>query len=375
MSNHEHRGMPSWVLQATLMVLGGILATLAAIWLLIRLQDLVMWLVVALFLSFAIEPLVNSLERRGWNRRLATALMIGGLVVAIFVFLGLMVPVVIKQVQDLIREAPQWVDQISNLINRWFGVNVTTADIIESIKRADISLGDTATSVASNVLDISGKIVSGIFQTFTVGFFTYYFVAEGPKFRRKVLTLMPAKQQRLILESWEVAMEKTGGYIYSRLLLGLISSFVTFIVLSAIGVPFAIPLALWVGFISQFVPVVGTFIAAAVPLLVALLESPVAALIFLIYVILYQQVENYLISPRITARTMQLHPAVAIGAVIAGASLRGPVGAILALPVAAILQALVGEYITRHDVIDDDSGLLDTKPTPRPTKKKAKAEL
>jgi predicted PurR-regulated permease PerM len=127
------------------------------------------------------------------------------------------------------------------------------------------------------------------------------------------------------------------------------------------------------GFISQFIPVVGTYIAASVPLLVALLQSPTQAVIFLIFVILYQQVENYLLSPRITARTMQLHPAVAIAAAIAGATLRGPIGAILALPIAAILQAIIGTYLTRHDIIEDDSDLISDDDANKPTKSKHKS--
>ena len=128
--------------------------------------------------------------------------------------------------------------------------------------------------------------------------------------------------------------------------------------LTSTRVPSALPLALWMGLISQFIPVVGTYIAAAVPLLVALLENPWSAVIFIIYVLLYQQVENYVLSPHITARTMQLHPAVAIGAALAGGMLAGAVGAFLALPLAAIIQASVGTYLVRHDIIESDGYLL-----------------
>jgi predicted PurR-regulated permease PerM len=157
--------------------------------------------------------------------------------------------------------------------------------------------------------------------------FTFYFVAEGPQIRRKLLTLIPANQQKVVLETWEVAIEKTGGYLYSRLLLAAASTLVTFILLTILNVPFALPLAMWMGLISQFIPVIGTFIAAALPLLVALLENPWSALVLVIYVILYQQFENYFLGPRITAKTMQLHPAIAIGAALIGGTLAGVLGA------------------------------------------------
>jgi predicted PurR-regulated permease PerM len=120
-----------------------------------------------------------------------------------------------------------------------------------------------------------------------------------------------------------------------------------------VGVPFAVARAV-LGFISQFIPVIGTYIAAAVPLLVALLEDPWTALFFLIYVVVYQQIENYLLAPRITARTMALHPAVAFFAALAGGSISGLLGAFMALPAAAIIQATISTYMTRHEVVESE---------------------
>ena len=193
-----------------------------------------------------------------------------------------------------------------------------------------------------------------LFQVLTIALFTYYLVADGPRFRRTILSALPQRRQLEVLNVWELAVDKTGGYLYSRLLLAVINAAFTYIVLQLLGIPFALPLALWQGFVSQFIPVVGTYIAAAVPTLVALLEDPWRALWFLVFVILYQQIENYLLSPRITARTMQLHPAVAFGAALAGASISGLLGALIALPTAAVIQAVVSSYVTTHDVLDTE---------------------
>jgi predicted PurR-regulated permease PerM len=100
--------------------------------------------------------------------------------------------------------------------------------------------------------------------------------------------------------------------------------------------------------------VVGTYIASVLPLLVAVLHDPVDALVVAIFIAVYQQVENYALSPRITKHTMQLHPAVAIGSAIAGGSLAGPIGAFLSLPAAAIIQASVGTFVRRHDVLESE---------------------
>jgi predicted PurR-regulated permease PerM len=106
------------------------------------------------------------------------------------------------------------------------------------------------------------------------------------------------------------------------------------------------------GVMSQFVPTIGTYLGAVLPLLIALIDEPLNALWVLAFAVLYQQIENYLLAPRITARTMELHPAVAFGSVIAGAGILGPVGALLALPAAAVFQAVGSTYVSRHEVVD-----------------------
>lgn len=350
--------MPAWIPRATLLVIGTVLATYFGFQLLVRLRDIVFWLVAALFLSFALEPLVNNLQRKGWKRGLATGVILAVFLIVAILFVAAMVPLMITQIKELIESAPSWVNRISDSLNSSFGIKVTTEQLLEQIQSANISLGSTATNVAGNILEVSNKILGGIFQLFTVLLFTFYFVAEGPQIRRKLLTLIPANQQKVVLETWEVAIEKTGGYLYSRLLLAAASTLITFILLTILNVPFALPLAMWMGLISQFIPVIGTFIAAALPLLVALLENPWSALVIVIYVILYQQFENYFLGPRITARTMQLHPAIAIGAALIGGTLAGILGAFLALPVAAILQVMASAYIKRHELIDSDGDLL-----------------
>jgi predicted PurR-regulated permease PerM len=203
-------------------------------------------------------------------------------------------------------------------------------------------------------MGLGANALSGTLMLLTVGLFTFYMVAERPRLRRVVCSVLRPERQREVLWAWDVAIDKTGGNLYSRVLLAAISSVATFVVLVVLGVPFAVPLALWVEIISRFIPVVGTYIALALPVLVALAHSPVAAVVLLVFEVLYQQFQNYVLSPKLTARMMVLHPAVAFGAVIAGGLLYGAIGAFLALPAAAILQAGLSAYLTRHEVMDTD---------------------
>jgi predicted PurR-regulated permease PerM len=360
--------MPPWIPRLMLLIVVSFFLAYAAFSLLGKLRNIILWLVAALFLSFALEPAVNWLAKRGWRRGVATAAVLIGLALLLIVLIAAMVPLVIDQVKELIDKVPGWLARVSVYTERWFGVELTSTKITNAITNAAKDVGQ----VASNVASVGGFILSLVFQVLTVGLFTFYLVADGPRFRRAVCSVLPARRQREVLDAWEIAVDKTGGYLYSRLLLAIISAFFSFVVLTVLGIPFAVPLALFLGFVSQFIPVVGTYIAASVPLLVALLQDPWSALIFLIYVLVYQQIENYLLSPRITARTMSLHPAIAFFAALAGGAVSGVVGAFMALPAAAIIQATVSTYVTRHEVLETELTRQDQeKPEPgesgRPT--------
>jgi predicted PurR-regulated permease PerM len=346
----DEERMPRWVGRLLALVVLTYFLSLLALAAFRQLRELFLWLIAALFLSFALEPAVNWLTAHGWRRGVATAAVLFGLGLLGLVALGAMVPLVIDQVQELITRLPGWLDQISVYTKRWFDVELTGARIIEQIKGAQADVG----KLAENVAQVGQFVLGLIFQILTIGLFTFYLVADAPRFRRAVCSVLPPHRQREVLAAWEVAVEKTGGYLYSRLLLAAISASVSFVALTVLGVPFAAPLALFLGFVSQFIPVVGTYIAAAVPLLVALLENPWSALAFLVYVLVYQQVENYLLAPRITARTMALHPAVAFFAALAGGMVSGLLGAFMALPAAAIIQATVSTYLTRHEVVESE---------------------
>jgi predicted PurR-regulated permease PerM len=346
----DEERMPRWAGRLLVLLVLTYFASLLALAAFRQLRELLVWLTAALFLSFALEPAVNWLTARGLRRGVATALVLLGLALLGLVALGAMVPLVVDQVQELIQRLPGWLDRISVYTKRWFDVELTGQKLIEQIKGAQADVG----KLAENVAQVGQFVLGLIFQILTIGLFTFYLVADAPRFRRAVCSVLPPRRQREVLAAWEIAVEKTGGYLYSRLLLAAISASVSFVVLTALGVPFAAPLALFLGFVSQFIPVVGTYIAAAVPLLVALLENPWSALAFLIYVLVYQQIENYLLAPRITARTMALHPAVAFLAALAGGMVSGLLGAFMALPAAAIIQATISTYLTRHEVVESD---------------------
>jgi predicted PurR-regulated permease PerM len=352
--------MPRWVPRLLVALVLTALGTLALVFAIGRLTGFIGTLVVALFASFALEPAVNWLARHGWKRGLATLVVMLVTAVLVAVVVAAMIPLLVKELQALIIAIPGWVAMIDPLLQRWFGTSISEAAASSQSQQLLSMLAGWGANVAGNLLGLVGDFVGAIFQVFTVALFAFYLIADGPRVRRAVLSMVRPRTQREVLRSWDVAIEKTGGYLYSRLLLAAVSALFTFAMMTILRLPFAIPLSIFVGLVSQFIPTVGTYIAAALPVLLALLHSPTKAIALLIFFVVYQQIENYLFAPRVTAHTMNMHAAVAFGSVIVGASLFGALGAFLAIPGAAILQALLWTSLSRYEVVAD--GLTEEAP-------------
>ncbi len=358
---------PPWVNGVILRVLTSVVALIVAWWLARRLSSLLIVIFISVFLSFAIEPAVNALERRGVRRGLGTGAVFVVIFGAITTFGIAMGQVIADQITDLINEAPERIVSLE----AWLQDNVDDQIELGELQRSVSESGEfrsRMTDFAGGLVGFGSAVIIALFDIFTIALFTFYLVAEGPKFRRTLCSLLPPRQQLRVLEIWNIATAKTGGYILSRLILVVIAFIVHWVAFSLMGVRFALVLAIWVGLLSQFVPVIGTYVAAVLPILIALADRPITAVWIIIFMVVWQQIENYLIAPRVTAQTMEVHPAVAFGAVIAGTAILGPVGALLALPVSATLQGFISTYASRYNVEFDVGSIGEsTKGRPPPT--------
>ncbi len=344
--------VPIWLIKAIVLFWVGWIVVYLGTGAVRSLRSLLIVLLISLFISFAVEPAVNRMERWGVRRGLGVWIVYLGIIVGLAAFSAAIGTALATQIKSFIDEAPGYVEQVEG----WLQNNVDSDIDLQKFSDEFVDGGgasDLANRFADDVVNLGQTVLNVVFQTFTVLLFVFYLVAEGPKARRVVCSFLDQSRQRTVLAVWDLAIEKTGGYIYSRGILAFLSALAHWIAFEIIDVPFPIPLALWVGVMSQFIPVVGTYIAGALPALVAVLDDPKKAILVVIVIVAYQQIENYVLAPKVTAHTMEIHVAVAFGSVLAGAALLGVVGALLALPFAATAQAFISGYRQHHDVEED----------------------
>lgn len=315
-------------------------------------------LVISVFVAFALLPAVELLSRRGWRRGLATGAVMFGGGLSMLVFVAAILNVALREVVDLVGAAPGYVESAVTWANDTFGLELSASTVIDQLTVDEGRLQEIAGDAVSGVLGLASTALGLLFQALTVSLFVFYILADLPTLRSSILRRLPPSQQLHADAILGITIDKVGGYVYSRGLLAFASALFHFAAFTLIGISYPMALAMWVGLVSQFVPTVGTYLAGVFPVLIALTENPRDVLWVLAAIIVYQQVENYALSPRITANTMDLHPAIAFGSVIVGGALLGGVGALLALPVAATATALVQTYADHYDIVS--SGTIES---------------
>lgn len=345
------RSLPPWSPRAFSVLILMVLLAWAAITMLGHVRYLLWWAVIAAFLYFAMAPAVDWLVARHIKRGLATAVVMLGLVISILGLLVAMTPLLISETQQAIADVPKLVSSIKDFAGR-FGVSVDLPSNSSQIQSALSTLQGHLPDVAGGALSITSAVIGGFFEFFVVLLFTFFLLANQDRFRRFVLSFLKPSTQTVVGQAWDIAVFKTGGYLYSRILTSILAGTVVGIALSLLDCPYPLALAIWYGLVSQFLPMVGTYVAASLPLVILLTRNPLHALIFVLVLAAWIPFQDYIISPRVSARTMELAPASALIALLAGGALFGPLGAFLALPAAAVIQSVATAFFPRHEVVE-----------------------
>lgn len=343
---------PEWVApmirrslwQAALIVLIVVVLVIATL----KARGVVSMVVIGLFFGLAMDPAVTFFNRKwGWRRGAGTGAIFAATAVFTVLLIVVLIPAIEQMAGQIAQQLPTWIEQVSTTFHLDIGTSSAQASAEAFNEQLTAWLQDSGFSL----LGLAGSAVSLIFQFFTIAMFAFYFAADAPQIRRAFLTRFTPERQQRVGWAMDTAVEQTGGYFYSRLLLVFINGGLFFFVMLAVGVDVAIalPMSVFEGFVAEFIPTVGTYIGAAVPIIVTLgLVGVVPALILLGWTVIYQQVENYLLSPKISSKTMELNGGVAFAAAMTGGAVAGPMGAFMALPVAAMITAYLRASSRRY---------------------------
>ena len=309
------------------------------------LDTVITLLVVAFFLTLSLNPLVEVLVRRGLGRGGAVAVVFA-VAVLVFVLLGfVVVPPVAQQASDLASSAPRYVNQVLENprlqdLDQHYQV---IAKVQEEVNRR-LTDSTFMSQVAGGVLGAGRIIASGIFSTLTVLVLTLYFLSSLPALKQAAYAVVPASRRPRFISLSEEIMRRVGSYAIGQVAVATVNAFCSWIMMSIVGIPYAAVLAVAVGFLG-LVPMVGATLGAVLVAAVALFDDPKNAVIAIVYFVVYQQTENYVVAPRIMQRTVAVPGAVTVVAALAGGTLLGMLGALLAIPAAAGLLLIYEEVL------------------------------
>jgi predicted PurR-regulated permease PerM len=326
------------VARATLVVAG----VAAGLYLLYRLRDVVTLVVVAVFVALALAPAVQALARRRVPRVLAILLVYVAILGSLFGAGLLLVPPVVGEVNELARRAPQYVIDIrdSETLHRYdlrYGI---TARLGQQAGRLPRFLNDAAGELEAVTVGVFRRG----FELLTVLTLAFFLLLDGPRFADFAFAQLGGARERRARALAVDSGRAVGGYVAGTLAIGALAGAVSFGMMTLLGLPFAVPLAVLMAFLA-LIPLVGSTIGAAPIALVAALHSfPAALVIWVVFFAVYQQLESRVLGPFVYRRTVAVHPLVAIVAVLAGATLAGILGALLAIPAAAIVQILIKDW-------------------------------
>lgn len=307
-------------------------------------------LTLAFFFALAIEPVVGPLSRR-MPRPAATAITFVAVALFTIGFFSVFGRMLTEQLAAFIRSLPDLITSLLATVNARFGTTYTAETALADLGVTSDKVTTMATSLAGGVVGLVSNTLGFALNAFSFAFLAYFLSAGLPNLRAWIAGLLHPRAQVVFHTVWQLMIIKVGGYVAARMTLAVISGTISGVFMALIGLPYWLPLALWTGIVAQFVPTVGTYIAIALPVIVGIAsDEPMDGVWMLVFAIVYQQIENVTIEPRISARAVDLHPAVSFVAALLGASLFGVTGALVGVPMAATIIALFDIYSQRYEV-------------------------
>ena len=321
----------------------GALGALLAFWLGVRVLavgSILVEVLVALFLAAGLNPAVEFFERRGLRRSLAVVAVIAIFLLALTLFLVALVPVIADQISAIVDNTPDWARQFQE--NRTIQRFDRQYNVIDKIQNA-VTGARFGKALFGGVVGFGFAVLSTLANTFVVIVLTLYFLASLPNTKRALFRFAPASRRERVTELGDEIISNVGSYVAGAFLVALCAGISSLIFLFVVGLgQYAVALALVV-MVLDVIPMIGATLGAIIVIVIGFATDPATGLACLVFYIVYQQFENYVIYPRVMARSVDIPGSVIVIAALIGASLLGVIGALLAIPTAAAILLLVRE--------------------------------
>ena len=307
-------------------------------------------LLLAWLIAISFDPVVSWLAHKGMRRGAATAIVATTVLLLLAGFVALFGGVLATQITELIQALPQLILEIVDWVNRTFHANIDPVQLTDNLNLTTDQVTNLVSNFAGGIFGVLVGIVGAVFDFVTVVVFSFYFSADSPRIKRFIASWLKPSRQLTFIRIWDISVQKAGGFVISKLALASLSAFFHCGFFYLINIPYWLPMGIFAGVVSQFIPTIGTYIGVALPALFAVFDQPIDVLWIIIFATVYQQIENYVFTPRISNRTMDINSGVALASVFIGAALFGPIGAIIGIPLAAIIIAVFEAYGQRYEL-------------------------
>ncbi|MGH2924870.1 MAG: AI-2E family transporter [Solirubrobacterales bacterium] len=335
----DHTQVSGGVVAKVVLIVAAVVAGLYFAYLI---REVIGLIVIAAFLAVAIAPAVNWLNRRRVPRWIAILLVYLSIGASIFGIGLLIVPPLVTGVTDLSNHLPGYVDDLRH--NKTFREYDNRYDITKKLTEQADQLPTKLGDAAGTLRDVTVGVFNRFVQLFSILVITFFLVKDGHRLLNFIYAQLPPGRARRMKKIAGDISDAISGYVFGNFVISVLAGLVSYVTLRILDVPFATPLAILFGFFD-LIPLVGATLGGIlVGIVVAFIDFPVGLIIWIAVLITYQQIENNLIQPYVYGRAVALHPLIVIVAILIGAALLGVLGALMAIPAAAAIQAVVRDY-------------------------------
>lgn len=306
-------------------------------WLVFLLRDIITAIFISYILMASLLPAVHFFQRKGLPNLVAVLIPFLSTLVILFLLILPLIPFTVSQVQSLLGNFPEYIDQAGKTLG--FGID---AKSIENALTSELN------NLGKNAFAVTSAVFGGVFSTVTILIVAFYLLLYHEKFKHAIASIFPKRDREDVFEILGQVDDKLGGWFRGQLTLGFAIGLVTFLALSILGLPFALPLAVLAGLLEA-IPTLGPTLAAVPAIIVALTVSPSLAVLVIITYIVIQALENNILVPKIMQRAVGLNPVIVILGVMIGANLMGVMGALLSIPFLSFIIVLYQSLDKKFD--------------------------